>query len=180
MKLKSLLAMAAIMLFAASCSNDDEKTVDTQSVAGTYSGSLGVSMGAGEHRMDFQISNANNAEVRILPQAKGKVTLVLPGYGTQVAERPGSRAAGAEKYHQRGGMAMPSLTVKDVAVKESKGNYTLNMEPVVIKTENGVTFKVAIMNSSIKQNKLILNYAVNPKGMEKLTLEHSFSGTKNN
>lgn len=103
MKLKNFLAMMAIALCVVACSDDDkeeEVITPAQQVAGSYEGSLVMSVGSTAY-------DPSDATFKFSAETNGTLTLVLPGSGS-------------------GAMAMPEITLKDVKVATTDNiTYTI-------------------------------------------------------
>ena len=164
MKVRNFLAMMTIAFCAmgvVSCGDDDDDEdlpAAGEIVKGDYVGTNVLVVGGSE------MPSENNV-AKIIPQANGMVTVVLP----QPQEAPEATS--------RAGMEMPLITLKDIKISEADQNtYTLSPDTIdVVSGQMHIVGK--FLSGEVKNNELKLKYNFKP-GKMPLYLDGSFTGSK--
>ena len=133
-----MLALVSMCVAFSSCSSDDgNSTPAAKEIAGTYTGSLDMTV-----QGNTTTTEAQTLKIEAVDDATVKVT--LPEYGS-------------------GHMAMPALEIPDVKVTGSDGAYAFAQESYSINI-NGKAYTGALQGT-FKGNTLTVNYTVKPGAM---------------
>ena len=160
-KTMALLASMFILMPAfTSCGDDDDddpKNLDVSKITGTYSGQLGWKVMTSEGDFD------GTYEIQILPEKNDDddVTVVLPECSFTM---PGTTME----------RTIPSLTVRDVDVKETGNVYTISEDDFDI-TVDGTKY-IGSISGTVAGRDVKLNYSLQP-GQMKMDINFTYTGT---
>ena len=145
-----MLALVSMCVAFSSCSSDDEKTVPAaKEIAGTYIGSLDMTLQGKTSTTDaqtFKIEAVDDASVKV----------ILPEYGS-------------------GHMAIPALELPAAKITGSNGAYAFALDSYTV-TLNGTVYTGALQGT-FKDNTLTLNYTIQPGAMP-MTITFKFVSKK--
>lgn len=154
MKLKNYLAIMGIALCAAACSDDDNKeetVIPAQEIAGTYNGTLSLSV-LGKNQ------GTSDSQVKITAEEGGTVQVLLVG------------GAG------EGMMTLPDIPIPGVEV-QSSDNVTYTFLESAIDVAVGTVKYTGSLQGTIKDEKADLIFTLKPGAMP-MDITATFAGTK--
>jgi len=132
-----MLALVGMCVAFSSCSSDDDddkSVAAAEQVIGTYVGDMTVTVSSSEstnENMEFKVEKVDDSHVNI----------VLPAFG----QAP---------------MALPSITVQNLAVTESNGTYTIPQTTFDQTLENGKAISHTAIAATIKDGKMHIQFAL--------------------
>ena len=154
MKLKNFLGMMTIALCVVACSDDDKQedvVTPAQEVAGTYNGTLSLSVSGNDQGM-------SDSQVKITAEEGGTVQVLLVGGA-------GERA-----------MSLPDIAVSGVKVQTSD-NVTYSFPESAIDVTVGSTKYTGSLQGTVEDEKANLVFELKPGAMP-MAITATFVGTK--
>ena len=144
-----MLALVSMCVAFSSCSSDDDdnngagSSATAEQVVGTYVGETMSIALAGQGDMD----PLENATFKLEKVDDSHVNITLPAFGSAP-------------------MALPSITVKNLAVTESNGTYSIPETSFDQTLENGKGLSKSAIKATIKDGKMqitfVLKYGIMP------------------
>mgnify|MGYP002523230540 CR=1 FL=1 len=149
-----MLALVGMCVAFSSCGDDDDDNTtaaSVQEIVGTYVGDMTTKVSTSE-------STSENVEFKIEKVDDTHVNVILPAFG----EAP---------------MALPSITVKNLAVTASDGTYTIPQTAFDQTLENGKKISNTAIAATVKDGKMHIQFAMQYGNMP-FTMNCSSDATK--